>query len=189
MVSVPARGPGHCEDDGAWAAFVRQYDGQPRSLPDMTDFALANAVFMADRNDLNLMHYQTAAKERIRWLSIELAKAQGALAAAPVREEGGAVEWHRLGDALPEYGRPLLIAYMREGEDFWRVRDAHLHRRHEGVFAALDHLKDGEFAKNWWFDSIYPGKGDLRLAHEDLLWAYMPTPAATREEAPTEAGE
>jgi hypothetical protein len=45
----------------------------------MTDFALANRVFMADRNDLDLIVWQTAAKERIRWLSIELAKAQALL--------------------------------------------------------------------------------------------------------------
>lgn len=92
---------------------------------------------------------------------------------APARD---GVHWQRLGVALPEYGRPLLIAHKRDGEDFWRVRDAHLYRRYEGVFASLDHLKGGEFAKDWWFDSVYPGKGDLRLAHEDLLWSYMPEP-------------
>ena len=68
------RPDGHCESDAAWAEFARQYDGQPRTLPSMSDFALANAVFMADRNDLNLIHYQTAAKERIRWLSLRLAE-------------------------------------------------------------------------------------------------------------------
>lgn len=107
---------------------------------------------------------------------------------APARE---GVQWQRLGVALPEYGRPLLIAHKRDGEDFWRVRDAHLYRRYEGVFASLDHLKGGEFAKDWWFDSIYPGKGDLRLAHEDLLWSYMPEPDAAaltpRHEAPASA--
>jgi hypothetical protein len=40
---------------------------------DLTDFALANAVFLADRSDLDLIVYQTAAKERIRWLSAHLA--------------------------------------------------------------------------------------------------------------------
>ncbi|HEY1071473.1 hypothetical protein [Brevundimonas sp.] len=86
-VVVPVRGPGHCDDDAAWAEFVRQYDGQPRSRPDLTDFALANRVFMADRNDLDLIVWQTAAKERIRWLSIELAKAQAA--PAPSSLAGG----------------------------------------------------------------------------------------------------
>jgi hypothetical protein len=70
-----ARPPGHCDDDKAWAEFTRQYAGQPRRLPGTTDFALANAIFMADRNDMSLLHYQTAAKERIRWLSIRLAEA------------------------------------------------------------------------------------------------------------------
>lgn len=78
MIDVPKRDPGHCDDDAAWAMFVRQYYGQPRSRPDLSDFALANAIFMADRNSLDLIHYQTAAKERIRWLSIELAKALSA---------------------------------------------------------------------------------------------------------------
>lgn len=68
------RPAGHCDDDKAWAEFVRQYDGQPRTMAHVTDFALANRVFMASRDDLDLIVWQTAAKERIRWLSIELAK-------------------------------------------------------------------------------------------------------------------
>ena len=76
------RPAGHCDDDAAWAEFARQYHGKPRSRPDLTDFALANAVFMADRSDLDLIVYQTAAKERIRWLSLRLAEAVGALMAA-----------------------------------------------------------------------------------------------------------
>ena len=39
----------------------------------LSDFALANAVFMANRYGLDLIVYQTAAKERIRWLSAMLA--------------------------------------------------------------------------------------------------------------------
>jgi len=70
-----ARPAGHCESDAAWEEFVAQYKGQPRSYAKLSDFALANAVFMADRNSLDLIHYQTAAKERIRWLSIRLAEA------------------------------------------------------------------------------------------------------------------
>ena len=82
---------GHCDDPKAWAEFVRQYDGKPRSMPGVTDFALANRVFMASRGDLDLILWQTAAKERIRWLSIELAKAQHALArqASNPTAEGG----------------------------------------------------------------------------------------------------
>lgn len=79
-----ARPEGHCADDKAWLEFSRQCAGQPRSYGDMTDFALANAVFMASRDDLSLIHYQTAAKERIRWLSIRLA--------AALREREGLIE-------------------------------------------------------------------------------------------------
>lgn len=54
----------------------------------VSDFDLANRVFMADRNDLDLIVWQTAAKERIRWLSIELAKAKAALS-RPTTASGG----------------------------------------------------------------------------------------------------
>jgi len=80
MDNIPPRTADHCTDDAAWAEFVRQYEGRPRSFGHMSDFALANAVFMTDRGDLELIVFQTAAKERIRWLSIELAKAEAALA-------------------------------------------------------------------------------------------------------------
>jgi len=44
-------------------------------LPDMV---IANGVFMASRDNPDLIAWQTAAKERIRWLSAQLAKAKGA---------------------------------------------------------------------------------------------------------------
>lgn len=40
-----------------------------------SDLELANDVYMADRNSLDLLGLQTAAKERIRWLSAQLALA------------------------------------------------------------------------------------------------------------------
>lgn len=72
------RPPGHCTDDAAWEEFSRQYEALDRTglaKGHLTDFELANAVFMADRSDLDLIAYQTAAKERIRWLSLRLAAA------------------------------------------------------------------------------------------------------------------
>ena len=71
--------------DGHWASeaghqIAVEYAGKSRadlSHAHMTDMELANAVFLANRHDLNLIHYQTAAKERIRWLSVQLAKARG----------------------------------------------------------------------------------------------------------------
>lgn len=86
LTTLIERAPGHCNDDAAWAEFERQYRGQPRSFAKMTDFALANAVFMADRSDLDLIVYQTAAKERIRWLSLRLAAAEAALAQLKAKE-------------------------------------------------------------------------------------------------------
>jgi hypothetical protein len=70
--------------DGHWTTaegrdMAERYAAQPRSaigFADHTDFALANAVFMADRNSIDLIVMQTAAKDRIRWLSANLAAAR-----------------------------------------------------------------------------------------------------------------
>jgi hypothetical protein len=72
------RGPGHCENDGFWAEFCARYGPMRREelcLGDRTDFALANDQFLADRYSLALGALQTAAKDRIRWLSVQLAMA------------------------------------------------------------------------------------------------------------------
>ena len=47
-------------------------------MGDVSDDDLANAQFLCDREDLRLIHLQTAAKDRIRWLSRQLAKAETA---------------------------------------------------------------------------------------------------------------
>lgn len=70
--------------DGHWTTaegreMAERYAAQPRSaigFPDHTDFSLANAVYLADRNSLDLTVMQTAAKDRIRWLSANLAMAR-----------------------------------------------------------------------------------------------------------------
>lgn len=41
-----------------------------------SDLEMANAIYMADRHSLDLLMLQTAAKERIRWLSAQLAIAK-----------------------------------------------------------------------------------------------------------------
>jgi hypothetical protein len=46
------------------------------------DFELATMVYMADRNSFELIGMQTAARERIRWLSVQLALKSAALEAA-----------------------------------------------------------------------------------------------------------
>lgn len=46
----------------------------------LTDFQLANAQYLCGRGSLELIGYQTAAKERIRWLSAQLAAKEQELA-------------------------------------------------------------------------------------------------------------
>lgn len=50
---------------------------------DLTDMELANAQFLVMRDDLRLINHQTAAKERIRWLSAQFAAAKLRLAKKP----------------------------------------------------------------------------------------------------------
>lgn len=69
--------PGHW-DTAEGAAVARQYVNMPRgnlSHGEMSDLALANRMYMAGRGDLDLTAWQHAAKERIRWLSAQLAAA------------------------------------------------------------------------------------------------------------------
>jgi hypothetical protein len=88
-----SRAPGHCNDDAAWADFSSrpEYASKSRerlAMGGMTDFELANAQFMVDRRDTMLGAYQTAAKDRIRWLSVQLAKANSELANARLKRAG-----------------------------------------------------------------------------------------------------
>lgn len=74
---LPDRLPGHW-DGGDGAAIARACMRFGRSTlckGDLSDMALANAVYLAERDDLDLIVWQTAAKERIRWLSAHLATA------------------------------------------------------------------------------------------------------------------
>lgn len=68
---------GHWETDEG-TDMANRYSGLERkdlAYGDKTDLELANAVYMVDRNSLALIGLQTAAKERIRWLSAQLALA------------------------------------------------------------------------------------------------------------------
>ena len=69
--------PGHWETPDGHDMAMRYADGTRDSLAlcNKTDLELANMVFMASRHDLNLIVVQTAAKDRIRWLSVQLAMA------------------------------------------------------------------------------------------------------------------
>ncbi len=80
------------------AEIAAKYMGLSRddiSCPQMTDFELANAIFMADRGSLELIGLQTAAKERIRWLSAQLADTE-----ERVKELEGAIPAPDLQDSV-----------------------------------------------------------------------------------------
>lgn len=82
QTSLPAAMPGHW-DTPEGREMATEYLGMRReelTKGDMSDLLLANAQFLASRADLDLIVYQTAAKERIRWLSAQLAAASLALA-------------------------------------------------------------------------------------------------------------
>lgn len=88
--------------------------------------------------------------------------------------------WTRLGDALPDIGEPILLARWDPEMGGWRVRDAALRIRFEEVVPKPSDM-NGRSAPHWWFDCIYPGKGDMRLGDPDLLWTRMPTPPEPEE--------
>lgn len=92
---------GHWEtDDGA--AVAAEYVKKDRAdlcMGSVSDFALANDQYMVSRDDLRLIAYQTAVKERIRWLSAQLAKCRTRALEASQAEEPFAwadgVSWHK----------------------------------------------------------------------------------------------
>lgn len=86
--------------------------------------------------------------------------------------------WTRLGDELPAIGEPILLARWDRRDQCWRVRDAALQVQFEEVVPRIsDFGPDGwTVAANWWFDCVYPGKGDMRLPEAEMQWCRMPMP-------------
>lgn len=78
MKRPPAIAPGHWESDAGHSIAIEYALKERADLCSgaMSDFELANRQFMAGRFDTDLVAWQTAAKERIRWLSVKLAQAQ-----------------------------------------------------------------------------------------------------------------
>lgn len=88
-------------------------------MSDVSDFALANAVFMADRGSLELIGLQTAAKERIRWLSVNLAIAQQALAmTSTIQAHGERVSDERLGEMLADIQSVINSSRLAGGAEY-----------------------------------------------------------------------
>lgn len=72
------RPPGHCKSDLDYAQVVKSLEGKDRQdLPmgDMSDFQMANIIYSESPRNNAFIVYQTAAKERIRFLSVRLAQA------------------------------------------------------------------------------------------------------------------
>jgi hypothetical protein len=91
--------PEHWDTPGG-AEMAREYLKKGRNelcKGEVSDLALANAVYLASRNDLNLIVWQTAAKERIRWLSAQLA-----LANARASADAAAIRAKPITDFWPE---------------------------------------------------------------------------------------
>lgn len=70
-----------------------RYDCERAALAmgNLTDDELANGVYMADRMSFNLIAYQTAAKDRIRWLSRAMERMRGAVEAVAQGPQNGEI--------------------------------------------------------------------------------------------------
>lgn len=95
MSDLPEILVGHWET-AEGLAMAEQYARRSRAtlaLGERSDLALANAVFLIDRNSLELGLLQTAARERIRWLSVQLAIAHAALRSLKCGSCGGSGQY------------------------------------------------------------------------------------------------
>lgn len=104
----------------------------------LTDFELANAIFMVSGHEFELIALQTAAKERIRWLSAQLALALR----QPPPEASLGGEWRDLASA-PKDGTDFLALIP------WQRK----HHQMAGCFAP-----DGKF-RSW------PGRNRYEPTH------------------------
>ena len=75
------------------------------AMGDKTDFELANAVYLVGRESISLLSFQTAAKERIRWLSAQLAAST--IRAASIPTQPGV--------------RGLAEALHHQIDEYWRI--------------------------------------------------------------------
>lgn len=115
--TLPEVLPGHwtTADGREMAARYAAQGRDSLGMPDRTDLALANDLYMAD----GFLPLQTAAKERMRWLSVHLARAQIALRAlqeASAVAMAAAAEGDPLADFLACVHRTAAGALALEGE-------------------------------------------------------------------------
>lgn len=126
MIELPNILPGHWEtSEGAvMARDTLQHSPTRAQLAHggVSDLALANAIYMANRNDSNLTGLQTAAKQRIRWLSAQLALVNqlqsNLLRAAKITQD--ICDKNRLAsmDQNPKGFRDMLFSAICAAEDY-----------------------------------------------------------------------
>lgn len=123
---LPPVFPGHWDTpDGQEMADA--YANMTRSdlaKSDMSDLALANRQYMADRSDLDLLSWQTAAKERIRWLSVQLAIAHTWFSRMAA-DKGMSSKARRVDEAL-RIERDFLRSSQYEGDRAGGLRTANM---------------------------------------------------------------
>jgi hypothetical protein len=155
--------PGHWDTSEGHEMAV-EYAARDRAslmMGDLSDFALANAQFMADRNSIDLIAFQTAAKQRIRWLSVQLA-------AALSPDRGQAEAWPTF-ESAPKDGRYILAVVAPD-------RGRHL-EHHAGRVFAIRH--EGQTPSGYdlgW--AVYPGFGGAS-DHDFTKWCPIPAFPAT----------
>ena len=78
MTDAPATPSSRWKSDGEPDPHGSCYDCERADLAKghLTDDEIANGIFMADRSDIDLIWWQQAAKDRIRWLSRALDAAE-----------------------------------------------------------------------------------------------------------------
>lgn len=91
-------------------------------MSEMSDFRFANAQFLIDRNSFERSVYQSAAKQRIRWLSVQLADARHALTVSAIAPSKETMGWAETSLANPykncaECGRVIDTREKSEGGD------------------------------------------------------------------------
>lgn len=96
-MTIPDTLPGHW-DSAAGAEMAREYAGMTRAQlcgGDLTDSNVAFRTAMLGRNQLDHEAVLTVAKDRIRWLSVQLALSQIALNLIAEEGRDDAMPWAR----------------------------------------------------------------------------------------------
>lgn len=125
---LPELAPGHWDTPASENKIVAEYADMTREQlcnGAMSDLALANRQFMASRTDLDLVGWQTAAKERIRWLSVQLAIANARLSHRPTKPDAGYQQaFYQLAELMGIGAQPVSPAEVWESQMLPKLKAA-----------------------------------------------------------------